>query len=235
MSSYYPSSYDRIAAEASADARAAFIRNTYAHLAGAVLAFIGIETALLQVDALRTAAMGLLSQGGFLVIMVLFLGGSWVANYWALNATSRPLQYAGLGLYVVLEALVFFPILLFASLRHPDAITSAGILTGFLFAGLTTVVLTTKQDYSNLGPILSVGGMLALGFLVVCMLFGFAVPLFFMFAMVALAAGYILYDTSNVVHHYRTDQYVAAVALFASVALLFFYILRIFLEMSRQR
>ena len=48
--------------------------------------------------------------------------------------------------------------------------------------------------------------------------------------MVILAAGFIVYDTSNVMHHYRTDQHVAAaLALFGSVALMFWYVLRLFL------
>jgi FtsH-binding integral membrane protein len=47
--------------------------------------------------------------------------------------------------------------------------------------------------------------------------------------MVAFAGAAILYDTSNILHRYRTDQHVAAsLSLFASVALLFWYILSIF-------
>jgi FtsH-binding integral membrane protein len=53
--------------------------------------------------------------------------------------------------------------------------------------------------------------------------------------MILLASGYILYDTSNVLHHYRTDQYVAAsLALFAAVALLFWYVLRLLMELNRR-
>jgi FtsH-binding integral membrane protein len=49
--------------------------------------------------------------------------------------------------------------------------------------------------------------------------------------MIVLASGYILYDTSNVLHRYRTDQHVAAaLALFASVAILFWYVLRLFMS-----
>ena len=55
-----------------------------------------------------------------------------------------------------------------------------------------------------------------------------ASALLFCGALVILACGFILYDTSNVLHHYRTDQHVgAALELFASLALLFYYILRI--------
>ena len=63
------------------------------------------------------------------------------------------------------------------------------------------------------------------------MIFGFNLGLFFSFAMVAVACAAILYHTSNVLHRYRTDQHVAAaLALFASVALLFWYILQIFMR-----
>ena len=57
------------------------------------------------------------------------------------------------------------------------------------------------------------------------------IGLLFSGAMVVLAGGYTLYYTSNVLHHYRTDQHVAAsLALFSAVALMFWYILRIFMS-----
>lgn len=72
-----------------------------------------------------------------------------------------------------------------------------------------------------------------MGLIVCAILFGFNLGVLFSGVMVGLAAGYILYDTSNVMHHYRTDQYVAAsLALFASVALLFWYVLRLVMSFS---
>ncbi len=71
--------------------------------------------------------------------------------------------------------------------------------------------------------------------LIVCSFFiqGMPMGIWFSGAMVVLAAGYILYDTSNILHKYRTDQHVAAsLALFASVAILFWYILRIMISLS---
>jgi FtsH-binding integral membrane protein len=63
--------------------------------------------------------------------------------------------------------------------------------------------------------------------------FGFSLGLLFSVLMVAFAAGFILYDTSNVLHHYRIGQHVAAsLALFASVALLFWYVLRIVMAVT---
>ena len=58
----------------------------------------------------------------------------------------------------------------------------------------------------------------------------------FFMLLVVFAAGAILYDTSNVLHHYRTEQHVAAsLALFASVGLLFWYILQIVISLSNRR
>ena len=52
--------------------------------------------------------------------------------------------------------------------------------------------------------------------------------------MILLAAGYVLYDTSRVLHHYPTDRYVgAALALFSGLAMLFYYILSFVMQMQQ--
>jgi hypothetical protein len=94
-------------------------------------------------------------------------------------------------------------------------------------------VFVTRKDFSFLRKTLFVGGIAAMGLIVVAILTGFSLGPIFTYAMIALACGYILYHTSNVLHHYRIGQHVAAaLALFASVALLFWYIIQLFL-MSR--
>lgn len=225
----YSYDYPLVAAEAPADARAAFIRRTYGHLAGAILAFIAIEAVLLNLPGIeQVIATMFASQMSWLLIFVGFIGASYLANYWAQSDQSPALQYAGLGLYVLVETVLFLPILYIAQRFYPGVIQSAGIMTGMVFGGLTLAVLFTRRDFSYLAPILSVGSLLALGFIVASMIFGFGTPLLFCFAMVALASGYIIYQTSNILHHYQTNQHVAAaLALFASVMLLFYYILRI--------
>jgi FtsH-binding integral membrane protein len=93
----------------------------------------------------------------------------------------------------------------------------------------------TRKDYSFLGPVLCVGGWIAFGVIVAALLIpgGFSLGLFFSFAMVALISGYILYETSAVLLHMRTDQHVAAaLMLFSSVATLFWWILRILMAFS---
>jgi len=222
-----------IAIQASSSERAAFIRRTYAHLAGAILAFVAIEAALLQLPNIGDIVQGM-GRISWLVIMLAFIGVGWLANMWANSDTSPVLQYLGLAVYTVAEAVIFLPIMYIAANFYPNAIPTAGILTLGIFGGLSVTVLVTRKDFSFLGPILSIGGFLALGLIVAALIFGFTLGLVFCFAMVALISGYILFYTSSVLHHYRTDQHVAAaLALFASIATLFWYILRIVMLTSR--
>jgi len=177
-------------------------------------------------------ATGMARGSNWLIVLGLFMVVSWLADKWARSSTSKPLQYAGLGLYIVAEAVVFLPLLYVARYyAGTSVIGSAGLVTAGMFAGLTAIVLTTKKDFSFLRGILSVGFFVAFGVIVAGILFGFNLGLLFSFVMVALASGSILYTTSAIMREYRTDQYVsAALSLFASVMLLFWYILRIFLS-----
>jgi FtsH-binding integral membrane protein len=228
---------DGVAANAAADVRAAFIRRTYGHLAGAILGFVILETILVQALP-RETILGMVSgRASCLIVMLAFMGAAYLADQWARSGQSRGMQYAGLALYVVAEAIVFLPLIYLATLfTGSDLVPKAGILTLTMFGGLTFAVLVTGSDFSFLRSILSVGTWVALGIIVVGLLMGFSLGLWFSAAMVVLASGYILYDTSNVLKYYRTDQHVAAaLALFASVALLFWYVLRILMYLSSRR
>jgi FtsH-binding integral membrane protein len=224
-----------VAAQAAASDRAAFIRRTYAHLAGAILAFMGVEALLLNtVPHNKIIDFFFASRITWLFVLLAFFGASWLAQTWAQSDSSPGVQYLGLGLYVFAEAVIFLPILVIAShMVDKTIIPTAGILTLAVFGGLTLAVFVTKKDYSFLAPILTVGSLIALGVIVAGIFIGFNLGLLFSFAMVALMSGYILYYTSNVMLHYRTDQHVAAaLALFAAVATLFWYILRIVMSFS---
>jgi FtsH-binding integral membrane protein len=235
----YEFSYPSVAAAAPADARAAFIRRTYAHLAGAILAFVGLEALLIALFPPETVFRALaFSPYSWLFVLLAFMGASWVAQSWARSEASPAIQYAGLGLYVVVEAIIFLPLLSYAAHFDPTIIPIAGILTLAVFGGLTVSVFITRKDYSFLGPILSVASFIALGVIVAAILIQSAsmLGLFFSFAMVALMSGCILYQTSNILLHYRTTQHVAAaLALFSSVATLFWWILRILMILNRSR
>jgi len=62
-------------------------------------------------------------------------------------------------------------------------------------------------------------------------LFGFNLGLWFSVAMCALAAGSILYQTSNLINKFGVEDYIpASLGLFASLMLLFWYVLSIFMS-----
>lgn len=227
-----------LAVEAPAEERAAFIRRTYQHLGVAILAFIALEAFFFKTGLAESMARTML--GGrltWLIVLGGFMVVSWVAEKWAESDTSEQMQYLGLGVYVVAESILFVPLLyIAANFASPDVIPMAGIITTLLFVGLTVTAFTTRADFSWLGSILKVGGCVALGVIVASLAFGFSLGLLFSGIMVIFAGGAILYSTSNIIHHYNTNQHVAAaLSLFASVALLFWYVLRILIALSSSR
>lgn len=229
----FTTTFGNSAANALPADRAQFIRKTYMLLAVAIAAFIGLEAFMFSTGIAQTVAVAVFSTGGlgWLVVLGLFMLISWLSDRWATSETSVATQYFGLAVYVVAEALIFVPLLFLATYYSgdPNVLLKAGVVSIGLFLGITASVFLTRYDFSFLGPILGIGGFAALGFIVASILFGFTLGNIFAFIMVAFAGTAILYQTSNVLHRFRTDQHVAAaMVLFASVALLFWYILRIF-------
>lgn len=211
--------------------QAAFYRKTYSHVAFAVLAFIIFETLLIQIVPVDVIAWMLGGKFIWLFLIGLFWLGSMLSNKMAFHP-SRDQQYLGLGLYVILEAIIFLPLIYIAIINSGvDILMQAALITLSMFAGLTAVVFFTKTDFSFLRTALVVGGFIALGMIVVGAIFGFNLGLWFSVGMVVLASGSILYQTSQIKEHYGTEQYVgAALQLFASVMLLFWYVLRILMS-----
>ncbi|MEO6656493.1 MAG: Bax inhibitor-1 family protein [Pyrinomonadaceae bacterium] len=229
----FTTTYGNSAAQALPADRAAFIRKTYLLLAIAVFAFIAVEAFFFTTGIAQIVASLIFSGGsiGWLAVLGLFMGISYLANRWAVSDTSAVVQYMGLGVFVIAEAVVFIPLLFIAAYASGDSsvILKAGVVSLGLFAGLTFTVLVTRTDFSWLAPILGIGGFAALGFIIASAIFGFSLGNVFAFIMVAFAGTSILYQTSNVLHRFNTNQHVAAaLTLFASVALLFWYILSIF-------
>jgi FtsH-binding integral membrane protein len=232
--------FGSVAIDAPVDARRSFIRQTYIHLAAAIYGFVALEWLFFSVgmdqwflQVLGNTPMAwLLVLGGFFVV-------SLIADRWASSDTSPAMQYAGLFLYVLAEAVIFVPLLALAKAQtihiqgvgDVNVIAAAGVTTLIIFGGLTAFTLLTRKDFSFLRGFLSLTMIAALALIVVSIVFGLHLGIWFVWAMIVAACGYILYHTSNVLHHYRTDQHVAAsLALFASVALLFWYVLQIFMS-----
>ena len=217
------------------DAKATFYKKTYAHVAGGVMAFYMLETLLLQSDTIKSFFYSLMSSGtSWLLLLVAFV---FITNYIeksALKTADKNKQYLAYSAFILAEALIFVPLLGMVIDFVPDSnelLTQASIVTLTLFGGLSAVVFVTKQDFSFLKSILTIGFFLAMGLIVAGALFGFNLGLWFSVGMCVLAAGSILYQTSNLVHNYTNEQYIpAAIGLFASLMLLFWYVIQLFLS-----
>ena len=217
----------------SEEARAEFITKTYLHLFGAIVAFTLLETAYFAAGLAVPIATALLGTS-WLVVLGGFVLVSWIATRVAHVTESPSAQYAALGAYVLAESIIFVPLLLVAQISAPGVIQSAAMVTLFGFTGLTVVVYSTRRDFSFLGGLLAWCGVVALTLIVSGVVFGFELGTFFSVAMIALAGGAVLHDTSKVMLHYPEDRYVAAaLELFASVALMFWYVLRLYLSRRR--
>jgi uncharacterized protein len=214
-------------------ARAQFISRTYAHLTGAVFLFTLIEVVLFKSGLANRIALALTGVSWLIVLGAFVLIG-WLATRTAATALSLSAQYAALAGYVVAEALIFVPLLFVADQAAPGAISSAAVITMLGFAALTIIAFMTRMDFSFLRGILVWSGLLALVAIAGAVLFKFNLGTWFSVAMIGLAGASILYDTSNILRHYPADRYVSAsLQLFASVALMFWYVLRLFLGSRR--
>ncbi len=212
---------------ATTGARSRFLSSTYAHLLCAALAFVALEVWLFESGvAARIAAA--VSGVSWLLVLGAFVLVAWGASHLAHSLESKSTQYAGLGLYVVAEALIFCPLVWRAEAASPGVSAVAASAAVLGFTGLTGIVWVSRRDFRFLGPFLAWGGLVALGLIVCAILFGLSLGPLFSVAMIGFAGASILYDTSKVLLRYGPDQTVgAALELFGSFALLLWYVYRL--------
>jgi FtsH-binding integral membrane protein len=224
----------QVVANASESERAGFIRRTYLHLGGAIAAFAVVETLLIKSGiAQQFSTMLSGSKWSWLIVLGLFAVVSHFANSWAHSHISREKQYLGLGVFILAEAVIFMPLIFMAQRYAPDILQNAVIVTAALVAGLTFTAFTSKVNFSFLGRALSIGGFIAFGVIIAAMVFDFSLGVWFSGAMILFAAASVLYSTSNIIHEYNPEQHVAAaLSLFSSVGLLFWYILQFMMSMA---
>lgn len=230
---FQPKAHEEILAnmderEGAATERGVFIMRVYGHLLAAIAGFVLIETFLFKAGYAQSIAAKLLGVNWMLVLGGFMVSG-WLARGLASRAEGLGTQYLGLALYVIAQSVIFVPMLYIAEYQAGGGvIASAAVLTVIAFIGLTLIVFQTRKDFSFLGGILRWAFLVALVAIGGGVFFGWNLGTWFSVGMIALAGGAILYDTSNIIRHWPNDRYVgAALELFASVALMFWYILRL--------
>jgi len=211
--------------------RSQFIWKCYAHVIGAILALVAIETYLFSTGAAWPIANVML--GSPMLVLIGFIALSWGASHMAHKLESTMAQYAAFAAFVVVWALMFVPMLAMAMSMDPSGsmIESAATVTIFGCVALIATVMITRKDFSFLRGVMVWGFFIVMGLIGASFLFGWNLGTWFSVGMIGFAGIAILYDTSNIMHHYPQDKYVAAsMALFASIAMMFWYILRLFMS-----
>lgn len=236
--------------------RITFLRKTYAHLGVALLAFAAITGGMMKFMPKTSWGFTKWVASGswnWLLVLLAFMAVGWVAERLARSETSRGLQYGGLGLAVIAEALLLQPMLWILMLRTSgpslrreiilngapmmngaaaSILTQAIVITLAIFIGLTLVVFLTKKDFSFMRGVLTICTFGALGVIIASIAFGFTLGALFSGMMILLMAGYILYQTSAVMKDFPPTAYVAAaLMLFSTIATLFWYVLRLLMSL----
>lgn len=214
--------------------RISFYKKTYAHVAGGVLAFILFEYLLLQSETVVNFMLSMMDGYKWLLMLGGFMFITNYAESTAMRSEDKSKQYLAYGIYILAEAFIFVPIIFIAAYymdSGPEMLNQAAIVTLALFTGLSAVVFVTKKDFSFIKTGLTIGFFIAIGLIIAGTIFGFNLGLWFSVGMCLLAGGSILYQTSNLVHKYSTEDYIpASLGLFASLMLLFWYVLQIFMS-----
>ncbi|MDB4953793.1 MAG: hypothetical protein JWO36_1362 [Myxococcales bacterium] len=238
--------------------RVAFLRKTYAHLGIALVAFAAITGGMMRYmteTSLSFSNWAFTGRWNWFLVLILFMVVGTVAQRLAMSQSSRGLQYAGLTIAVVAEAILLQPMLWILMVRfgNPEAMFAGGtthavlsgdaakilmeaiVITLAIFTGLTLTVFLTKKDFSFMRGALSMGMFAVLGVILASMLFGFHLGAIFSGLVILLMAGYILYQTSLIMSYFPPTGYVAAaLMLFSTIATLFWYVLRLLMEMNRR-
>ncbi len=215
--------------------RSTFLVKVYQHLALAIVAFIGMEAALFATGLAKLLGDFVFSGGSFRWLMIMggFMLVSSMASRSAHSLNKPAVQYGALFAMAAAYAFIFAPFLYYVFIIRESATTvwSAAIITVAGFAALTAVAMTTKKDLSFMRPMIMWGSIVAIGLIVAGAIFGFELGAIFSVAMIALSGASILYQTQQIVRKYPAWAYVgAAVGLFSSVMMMFWYVLRLLMS-----
>ncbi len=227
----------RLVIELDETTRGDFVVRVYQHLMGAIAAFVGIE-ALFFATGIAEGIYDFVAGGGsrWLLILGFFMVGQWMVGQAAMDMLNPSKQYGALFGMAALEALIFAPFLYycFSIESAGTTVAAAALLTAVGFAGLSAIAVITRKDLSFMRPMLMFGGVAAMVLILGAVLFGFNLGVWFSVAMIALAGGSILYQTQNIIRRYPVQAHVAAaLTLFTSVMMLFWYVLRLLMQLRR--
>jgi modulator of FtsH protease len=196
------------------------IRNTYM-----LLAMTMVFSTVTAVISMAINPPFIVYLGSIIVSFIMLF----VINKKQNTAAALPLTFLftglmGFGLGPILNSYLALP-------NGGQIVATALGMTAVTFFGLTGYVMSSRRDFSFMGGFLAAGSIV----LIVAMLALFILPLFgvdvsgmqlaFSAAVVFLMAGFLLYDTSNIINGTYTNYIMATVGLYLNVYNLFVHLL----------
>ena len=224
--------------------RVAFLRKVYGVLGVSLIGFACIAAGMMRFmpeTSFKFSKWALEGRWNWAMVLVLFMVVGWVAERLARSQTSQAVQYVGLAIAVIAEGIILQPMLWVAILKFgpgggPNIILEAALITVAIFVGLTLTVFVTKKDFSFMRGVLMICSFAALGVIFASIGFGFHLGAVFSGLMILLMAGYVLFQTSIIMKEFPPTAHVsAALMLFSTIATLFWYVLRLLMELQSSR
>ncbi|UJP06004.1 MAG: Bax inhibitor-1/YccA family protein [Nitrosomonas sp.] len=199
------------------------LRNTYM-LLSLTLIFSGF-----------TAALSMLLKMPPMTYLISVIGGMVIAMFVLPRFANSG---AGVGIVFLITGLLGFglgPLLtMYASLPNGGNIIMLAFGgTGVIFMGLSAYVLITKKDFSFLGGFLMVGFLLVLVAALANIFMQIpAMSLMISAAVIMIMSGFILYDTSRIIHGGETNYVLATIGLYMTIFNIFISLLQLLGIMS---
>ncbi len=216
-------------ADLEANQQLQFYKKIYIHLASYVVIFALLSKVLFDVG-FGYFILDILGESQFFWLAI--MGGFWVSSRISDHFSEKlvpNLSYLGPIIAIAAESIIFAPLFAYADYYHDGAIKNATYASLLIVSSLIGAVHLTKTNFEPLGLFLKLGSIIALGFIVASVIFDFSLGMAFSWAMLALATGYILYDTSQIIRVYKQEQHIlASTRLLGSALFFFYYVLRIF-------
>ncbi len=209
-----------------------FITATYFNLFLGVIAFVIANYLLIDSGAAEVITRFYSGNIWFSIVAALAFGfiTSFFLNFTA-NNNSKAVQYFGLFAFAGVEALFVVPAIFIAATYRQALLAPATFFTLGFFLLMTGIVYFTGIDFSFMRTFLMFAGIASIAIIIISLLTGFNLGIFFTGFLILLSCGYILYDTSNVLKNYHANQPVAAAtALLGSLVMLFVNILQFLMQ-----
>jgi modulator of FtsH protease len=215
--------YDESAVRRMAFLQKVYLTFLFSLIAASIGAYVGLQPKVLRAVA-----------GNYLLFFIVEL----VALFAAIGLRKQPgINLLALFAFTFASGITLSPMLaVYLALGKAAIIKEALSLTCVVFLGLTVYVFVTKKDFSFLGGFLFMGLFGLLGMGVMFIFFPPSSTSYMVYSGIGalIFCGYILYDTSVLLHNWESNDYVGfAISLYLDFLNLFIYLLQLLAAKDR--